>query len=627
MPTHDPRRGGAPGLSVDGKPGPSVGGKKAGEGVLPQIRQLPRWPWVALFGLLALALGFQGFRGYFAATGGAPSIWDTLYLTVQLFVLESGSVSGPVPWQLDVARFLAPAVAGYTALRALAVVFREQFERFQVRFLRGHVVICALGRKGLLLARSLRKGGERVVVIEEDAENDLIETARGYGILVLIGDARDPQVLRNASIRRASHLVAVSGDDGVNAEVAVRARDLVSGRGAAPLSCLIHIVDPQLCDLLRMQEIGGSNEESIRLDFFNVFESGARTLLEEYPVTGKAGQGEPGRDHIVVVGLGQFGESLVLQGARQWHARRQGSRQRLRVTVVDQDARVLTDSLLARYPWLAQACQIRPVEIAFESRAFAEASFLFDAHGAVDVSSIYVCVDDDSHGISTALTLHRKVKGREVPVVVRMVHGAGLASLLTEERVEDGEFAGLRAFGLLDLMGNPDLLFAGAYESLARAIHEEYVRLWEKRGRNRDEDPVLAPWEELPESLKESQRVRATQIGPKLSAVRCGLGPLTDWDAEGFAFREEEVDRLARMEPSHQPRGGKVRERKLRSRARGQGRVEEGPGMERLAQDMEQEFVRALPRILAKAGFQIVREEGGSGGRTSSGVGNPGAPD
>ena len=75
-----------------------------------------QWILVALLGLAAFVLGVVGFTGFFAALGEPRSFWDVLYLTLQLFILESGSVSGPVPWELEVARLLAPTVAAYTAV-------------------------------------------------------------------------------------------------------------------------------------------------------------------------------------------------------------------------------------------------------------------------------------------------------------------------------------------------------------------------------------------------------------------------------------------------------------------------------------------------------------------------------
>jgi hypothetical protein len=575
------------------------------------LRRL-EWPLVATLALVAGALGVAGFHEFFAAAGEPRSAWDLAYLTLQLFTLESGSVSGSVPWELQIARLLAPAVAGYAAVKALAIVFREQFERFRVRLLRHHIVICGLGRKGLLLAKSLRRRGDRVVVIEPDSENHRIETARDYGAIVLLGDARDPQLLRKAGVNRASNLVAVGGDDGLNAEVAVQARKLVQDRRGTPLSCLVHIVDPELCSLLQTQEVGRKNDKAFRLDFFNVFESGARTLLAEYPVGGESSDQNAAGPHVIVLGLGRFGEALTVQAARDWSAEHERTGQRLRVTIVDQRAEALSESLRRRYPWITQLCEISAQEMLFESPEFHQARFLFDSEGRLDVSMVYVCMDDDSQAVSTALTAHRQAKSGSVPIIVRMVHGTGLASLL-EEDASGGEFESLHAFALLDRMCNPDLLLAGVYEIIARAMHEEYVRRQRARGEDRDTNPALVPWEELAETFKESNRDQAAHIGVKLGAVGCDIAPLTDWDAENFEFSPDEVERLSIME----------HERWMNERRRDGWR--QGPKdperktspylipWSELGQEIreyDRVFIRGLPRFLARAGLQIVRVGG-----------------
>jgi hypothetical protein len=573
-----------------------------------------RWPLLALAAVLASGLGFVGFSEFFRAIGEPRSPWDVLYLTIQLFTLESGSVSGPIPWQLQVARLLAPGVAGFAAIGALTVLFREHFDGFRTRFFRNHTVICALGRKGFLLAKSLRHRGDQVVIIEEDAENDLIDPAREHGAVVFIGDAREPQILARAGVPRARHLVAVSGDDGINAEVAVSARAMVSSRKGTPLSCLAHIVDSHLCTLLRMQEIGRKRKDPLRLDFFNVFESGARALLGDFPVIGPGRKGGSPTGHIVVVGLGRFGENLILQAARQWHAESPESKRKLRVTVVDQAADSLAAALSARHPWVRNVCELAPVDVDFEASAFTDALFLFDAQGNLDVAAIYVCVDSDSKGISVALSLYRHVKDQRIPIVVRMVHGAGLASLFSKDRSGEEEFAGLQAFGLLDRMCSPSLLFAGDHEILARAMHDQYVRDQTAKGVDPSANKALVPWDQLSENHKESNRAQAAHIGVKLAAVGCDLGPLVDWDAESFTFSPDEMEKLAQMEHERfvEERGGagwgpgpKNPDRKRSPHLTPWRKLDED------TTDLDRVFIRNLPGILATAGFQIVRVEGG----------------
>ncbi len=167
-------------------------------------RQWHDYRWLVIGGLwlVTLVLGYVGFARHSAVFGKTRSPWDVLYLTLQLIPLQSGAVPAPVPWELEVARLLAPAVAAYTAVQALAAVFYEQLQSLRLRFIRDHVVICGLGRKGYLLAQGFRQRGERVGVIEQDEDNDLIEQCREQGVIVLIGNATNQGLLRQARVQR-----------------------------------------------------------------------------------------------------------------------------------------------------------------------------------------------------------------------------------------------------------------------------------------------------------------------------------------------------------------------------------------------------------------------------------------
>jgi len=166
---------------------------------------------------------------------------------------------------LNVARVVAPLVAGYTALQALGQLLAEEFQSFRLRFLYRHVVICGLGRKGLILARAFLERGQAVVVIEQDAENDFVRQARDLGAAVLLGDAAEPSMLRKARVARATHLFARCGDDGVNAEIAVRAGQLVTSRSGPLLTCVLHRIGRAVGSSWRVgvREVGTVGESGV----------------------------------------------------------------------------------------------------------------------------------------------------------------------------------------------------------------------------------------------------------------------------------------------------------------------------------------------------------------------------
>lgn len=559
--------------------------------------------------LITLCLGYVGFAQHFAGRGEARSPLDLLYLTLQLFPLQSGAISPPVAWELQMARFLAPIVATYTALCALAQVFYHQLQVLGLRFVRGHVVICGLGRKGWLLTRGFLFRGERVVVLETDEANDYIELCREQGATVLVGSATDTELLRKAAVHKARYVISLCGDDSINAEVAVRARSLIREYAGQALTCAVHIVDPQLYHLLRERELTLEGGKPFRLEFLNIFDLGAQLLLKEYPafepVTAARGQSP----HVVVIGLGRMGESLVIHLAREWWRRRCAEGARLRISIVDRAAQAKVASLCLRYPRLEQACDLMPHQVEIRSPEFERAAFLCNVDRECDVSSIYVCLDNDSLGLMAGLTLLQRLRGRKVPIVVRLAQEGGLATLLCGGA---SHFENLRAFGLLDRTCCPDLVLGGTHEMLARAIHEEYLRRQSGAGDTRQTNPALVPWDQLPEALKESNRHQADHIGVKLRAVGYGIGPLTDWEAEEFEFTAEEVELMAQME--HQRF---LQERSLSGWTYTAGEKDleskrspvfvpwdELPEAEK---EKDRNVVRALPRFLAQAGLQVYR--------------------
>jgi len=581
-------------------------GQSAGKRVL-RVLQDHQWLIIGALALASIGLGIIGFRNYCAATGQSRSLWDVLYLALQLFTLESGSVYGPaVGWELEVARLLAPGIAAIAAVKAFALLFREQLQLFRMRFVRGHVVICGLGRKGLRLARQLRAEGRRVVAIERDEGNDHIVQCRDLGVVVLLGDATDVEVLRKARLGEAACVVAVYGDDGANAEVAVHARELAQRRRNQPLQAVVHITDPQLCRLLVEQELERRHRDPYRLEFFNVFDIGARSWLSLHPATAVPDGRPLPAPHLALVGLGHMGESLLVQAARGW--RDTGAGGVFHVTVIDRVAAARVASLCHRYPRLAQACRLAALDLDVESPEFHRGDFLQSRDG---VTAVYICLDNDALGLAAALAIQPRTRSLGIPVVVRMTGDAGLATLLHGDEAAPGAPPAIQAFSLLDQACRPEQILAGTHESLAQAIHVDYCRHQRERGETPATNPAMVPWDELPEHLRDSNRDQAAHIGVKLRELGCGLAPLTDWDEPLFTFSADEVERLARMEHDRwvderrragwRPGPAKDVDRKISPY------LVPWEALTEPVRDQDREPVRQLPQFLAGAGFKIIR--------------------
>ncbi len=105
-------------------------------------------------GLAAVVLGFWGTA---RVDGGGSSFSDTVYGTIQLFYVNAPFPEEGTPWQLDAARFLAPAVVLFTVLATVIALTHERTWRWYLRhYGSGHLLIIGIGERGARLARTMR---------------------------------------------------------------------------------------------------------------------------------------------------------------------------------------------------------------------------------------------------------------------------------------------------------------------------------------------------------------------------------------------------------------------------------------------------------------------------------------
>ena len=162
-----------------------------------------------------------------------------------------------------------------------------------------------------------------------------------------------------------------------------------------------------------------------------------------------------------------------------------------------------------------------------------------------------------------------------------------------------------------DRISRPGVLLDETRERVAKAIHEDYRRHRQAGGGGSVAEPSMLPWEQLPESLRDSNRRQAADIGRKLAAIGCDIEPLLDRNAPPLVFTPAEVELLARMEHD---RWRKEREsdgwtyalEKDVERKKSPYLVPWEDLSEEI-RDRDRAPIRAMPAVLAAAGFSICR--------------------
>jgi len=580
---------------------------------LKQFLHSYQWLLVLISAFVALILGSLGFAEYFSKRCETYSPLDILYRALQLFVLNSGALAPPLNLKLEFARLLAPGISAYTAIRTFIVIFREQLQLLKIKRLKDHIIICGLGNKGLLLALKFKYYGFKVVAIETDEENDNIKECRDNGIHVLIGNATSAHYLDKACLKRARYLFSVCGRDDINAEIAVQVRALFSNKKRKPLTCVVHIIEPRLCRFLNKRELGLERLYDFRLEFINLFDRAAQAIIDDErlsPFANKEKDASP-FCHLLIVGVGHMGESLLAYIAKKWMNLSKKTEEKLIITIVDQLANKKRDLLHLRYPGLDKVCRIDALEMDIKSVDFENGHFLFNDDGSCNLDIIYVCLDNNSFALATALTLHQNLRQFNTPIVFRMNRETGFIELVKNQTHSSD---GINGFGLLDRALGPELLDIFTHEMLARNIHDEYVRERRKEGETERINPYLVSWDRLPDSIKESNRRQAYYIRYKLHAIDCYIIPMYDWIAASAEFTPGEIEKMAKIEHNlwmedRLKDGWKYAPGLKNTRKKTSPCLIPWSQLPEEEKEIDRETVRKIPAYLLTAGFQTYRRK------------------
>ncbi len=111
---------------------------------------------------------------------------------------------------------------------------------------RNHYIVCGLGGIGIKIVQQLYNNGQEVVVVEPNTNGKFVNTARSLGIPTIHADASFPETLKACNVTSAAALIAVTGDDATNIEIALKAKGLSSN-----IIVVVNYADP---DFARMAQ-------------------------------------------------------------------------------------------------------------------------------------------------------------------------------------------------------------------------------------------------------------------------------------------------------------------------------------------------------------------------------------
>ncbi len=515
-----------------------------------------QWWLVIASGVFSLVCGTIGVWQY----EHEPPVGDnsplacffiSVYHALQMLILHTPHLEKKTNFCLEVGRWCGAFTLVGATLMLLWKRLWHEFKLVRLWRWKDHIVVCGLGQKGMQIIRCRKEQDrhERVVVIDRNPEEKLVDACAKLGVPVLVGDAAEERWLKQARVYCAREAFVITPADETNVRIATEIRRLSRDKNNSQMECFVHLENIHLRE--RLQRLSGktaAEDHGGTLKFFDVFDNEARKILLELPLDGDGiGNSDPRTVHVVILGFGRMGRSLAFRAAKMGHF---ANRKPLRISVIDPCAALQREHFLFRYPMLEKQdiCQMTFYETGAETLAARQRIEGWAAEPDT-LLHLFVCVEDNASAVEIGLRLQEALVDRsDCCLHVRIKTRSSLAAIL-----ESAQTAGPRmvAFGMVE-----DTCCTGTFrneinEPVARSLHAGYIADLVKRraaGENLPKKPAEVPWDELAEEFRESNRQAADHIAIKARALGYHVGDLKKNSNPIRTLNREQKRILAPME-------------------------------------------------------------------------------
>jgi hypothetical protein len=166
------------------------------------------WWIVLLLGITAYILAIFGYSIMYAQAGVERNIFDLSFQSIRIFGMKFPTgFQSPLPWQLEVARLMAPGVIIYTAAKAILHFVQREYKSLQLFYKKDRIIVTSLNEKSRYLIKDLLKNEEKVVVYAGIIDARKLDEVEKEGAVIVEGDITNKRFLDNIGVQKTKYFV------------------------------------------------------------------------------------------------------------------------------------------------------------------------------------------------------------------------------------------------------------------------------------------------------------------------------------------------------------------------------------------------------------------------------------
>lgn len=461
---------------------------------------------IPVFVVVSFVLGYIGWEQYHTMYELPFTVATGMFLSMQLFTVNTSFEEVNLPVLLEVARFSAPLSLATAALNVFFIFFHSKFTLAVIRFtFRNHYVVYGLSPVSRQLILDLLNESDARIVVVPDGEHGLDTEFNDSRVRILEVGTSYSESIRQTLIHKSKLILLLSDEDSLNMKFVSA---LSKEQFKQSKQVLVRLNKQENIGLFTDFDLKGGNLE---LHAFSIHQKCAAYIVDAFapdrfkPVT-------PHDEHqveVLLVGFSEAAMQLLTEAVHMYHF---ANLKRTRFILTDHNIKEKYTAWFAHYPMIEKAADIEYVEL----------DEIFRDNDRIDFNSLYsifVCAENDSLTSKLALQFrqiaYRQTKNHTSPVIVAvhwemqdipdLVPGFSDAFEKAEIKLADFKHYINRNYLIYDKQ---------TYDTIAKHINAYYEESW--MGRELTPEEIDKKWNELPGRLKESNRLPARHLHYKM---------------------------------------------------------------------------------------------------------------
>jgi hypothetical protein len=524
-----------------------------------------QWWIIFITGIFSFLIGSIGFL---IDSNFKISFLNSFYLSAQLFIFQVDFTNRNLNGLIEIARWTAPFTLAFATVRTILIIVREEIEELKLKSFNEHVIICGLGHKGFRLAKDLFKANAKVIIIETNSNNEYINICKEKGMKVIIGNATHNFILNKANVKNAHALFAVADKDDINIAIAIKAFEIKNNisdhimnselkqNNSVPdikqdqdqsklLRCYVHIGNLKLQSLFKQHYLFKIHDDKFEAIIFNIFDICARETIYDFVMKNYIHtiHHENNPLHILIVGFGSMGESLMIEAAKMCHF---SNGKKVIITVLDKRAKSKEDKFKLEFLYHKQLKDLIDIKFEKYDAKNIKENELLELQKISPFNIIYICSGNEASRIFVSLNLRNLLS--QIPIRIFMPEKSGFTPLFETGQIFS-ETQNIEIYNMVDSAYKIKKIVRSKLEELAQIIHEDFIQRERNKFPERFEsgipDNSLKNWANLPEEDKELNISAVLQIPLKLGAIGYNIRSIIQ--KENFNFTDEEITTLAKI--------------------------------------------------------------------------------